>query len=59
MMQFFRVFFEVKESGETVILVIKGQLLPLRLPKGHLKVIFGHFRPCFKISAIFRHFKNV
>ena len=51
--------FEVKESGETGILVIRGQLLPPRSPKGHLKVIFGLFRPCFEISANFCHFKNI
>ena len=29
--------FEVKESDERVILVTRGQLLPKRSPKGHLR----------------------
>ena len=35
--------FGVKESDEIVILVIRGQLLPQRSPKGHLRSFLAKF----------------
>ena len=47
--------FMVKESAEIVIFVIKGQLLPQRSPKGHLRSFLVIF---FGFSALFWYFEK-
>ena len=51
--------FMVKESAEIVIFVIKGQLLPQRSPKGHLRSFSANFSGLAPYFGILKNSKLI